>query len=403
VARDSGSSPSAYFLVLEELLRRGVGIDFHGIRGWGIPAELVGRPGFRLTEYELPFADRVVNWLIRRRSPLLRVGGGFAWNAVRVAWYGRRLAAGIRRRHARRPYSAVLCVDRLSEFPPWADLPTVSWPQGCPPAELDPVRRLRRQVVGLCGWRFYLAFHAYYLYRTATARRLLPGSRRILCGSRMSAGYWRRLGARADRVVPLPYCVDLGRFAPPPAPPPLSQPFTFLHLGRIVPRKRPDLLLEGFQLLRQTDPDVRLLVVGEVQAASGYGRLLADPRLTAGVEFPGRVPRAEVPALFGRVGGLVQPSETENFGTAVMEALACGLPVAVGPTNGTADYVSPRSVVFAGYTPRAVADGMAELKRRCLADWPGMRAEARAAAETHFAVGRVADQVLAVVAAARRG
>ena len=60
----------------------------------------------------------------------------------------------------------------------------------------------------------------------------------------------------------------------------------------------------------------------------------------------------EVPALLREATVLVQTSENENFGSSVAEALACGTPVVVGPSNGTADYIDEHSMIFGDYEPR---------------------------------------------------
>lgn len=402
VSPSAGSSATSHSLVIEELLRRGHHVDFYAIMGFGDQGHLTAWPNCRLIELALPVADRGLGWLMARRNRAFRVHGAFVWNTLRELAYGRLVGRTLARADRRRRYDGVLVVDRMPDLGPVRPAGTVCWPQGCPTAELEPIVRSRRDVIRWCGRPFYLAFVGYYRYRVAAARTAARGYRTVVSGSRVISRHWERLGVPAGHAVACPYSADLTQFRPQPSATP-PDPFTFLHLGRIVPRKRPDLLLEGFQLFRKAVPDARLVVVGSVVVGAGLNQLLADPRLTANVDFPGRLPRDQVPGLFARVGGLVQTSENEDFGSAVMEAHLCGVPVLVGPTNGTADYISPRSVVFADYTPAAVAAGLAELRRRCLADWAGVRAEARATAEQHFAVGTVADRVLAVVTAARGG
>src|SRR5262249_57663456 len=88
-----------------------------------------------------------------------------------------------------------------------------------------------------------------------------------------------------------------------------------LHLGRLVPRKRLDLLLEAFQLLRRDEPDVRLRVIGSFAYARGYQALLRDPCLTAGVEYQPHVPRAEARGRLRRRGRRVQPRGDGEVGT----------------------------------------------------------------------------------------
>jgi glycosyltransferase involved in cell wall biosynthesis len=84
------------------------------------------------------------------------------------------------------------------------------------------------------------------------------------------------------------------------------------------------------------------------------------------VAWKAHVPRSSVPDLFSTTDVLAQPSDEENFGSSVAEALACGVPVIVGKTNGTADYICSRSMQLVNDTPEAFANALlhfAQLKQ----------------------------------------
>jgi glycosyltransferase involved in cell wall biosynthesis len=120
------------------------------------------------------------------------------------------------------------------------------------------------------------------------------------------------------------------------------------------------------------------------------------PRRDA-VEYQPAVPRTEVPALLRRATVVVQTSENENFGSSVAEALACGTPVVVGPSNGTADYIDSTSEVFGEYEPRAVADSMLAVIEARRERPDEVRRSTRAAADRWFAAPAVAGRLLEIV------
>jgi len=92
----------------------------------------------------------------------------------------------------------------------------------------------------------------------------------------------------------------------------------FLCVGTIEPRKNLATLLAAFRLVRESDPDNELLVVGRE----------AVPSLpAAGVQYLGAVPDAELPALYSRARAVCYPSLYEGFGLPVLEALQCGATV----------------------------------------------------------------------------
>jgi glycosyltransferase involved in cell wall biosynthesis len=187
--------------------------------------------------------------------------------------------------------------------------------------------------------------------------------------------------------------VDLDKFRP--APHPIDKPadeFLFVHVGRIVPRKRVDLLLDALPLVVAEAPQARLLVVGRNLVPWLSARLRsASPAV--GVEYWPGIAHDKIPELIARADCIVQTSEHENFGSAVAEALACGRPVLVGPTNGTKDFTGGGSVVFDEYTPQSVARGMLEVIRRARADGSGLAEASRGAAERHLSAATVADRL----------
>jgi glycosyltransferase involved in cell wall biosynthesis len=77
---------------------------------------------------------------------------------------------------------------------------------------------------------------------------------------------------------------------------------------------------------------------------------------------------------------LVQPSEDENFGSAVAEALACGTPVVLGSSNGTGDYAKSGAIRFDQYEANAVAAAIA----LAITKADALREPARQAAELHL-------------------
>ncbi len=206
-----------------------------------------------------------------------------------------------------------------------------------------------------------------------------------------------------DRTHAVPYPVDLELFRPgPPVDPDPERP-VLLSLGRLDPRKRLDLLLDAFALVLEAIPGARLRIVGRPGAAPRQLSLLDRFARRDAVEYQPAIPRTEVPALLRAAGVLVQTSENENFGSAVAEALACGTPVALGPTNGTADYIDGNSRVFAEYKPRAVADAILAVLGTRSGSPDEVCATTRAAAERCFAPPVVADRLLEIIDEAIRG
>jgi glycosyltransferase involved in cell wall biosynthesis len=386
VAEQSGSVASANYLVVQELLRRGVEVDFYANQRHVADPGFV-QPGFRYLGFEPPrlysslppTAQRLVNWSL---SPVVRA----AWRWI--------FEPAVESEHRVRRYDAVLSLGTPPAFT-LAGVPTATWVQAAPRNELDAILRLRRQISQTSGRVFWLALAGYYLYDELLERHVLGSSDMIVCPSEWSRRMLLARGLDSGRTLALPYPIDLAFFHPPSpaASVDLDRPIV-LHLGRLDPRKRLDLLLASFSILADSVPGARLRIVGRPGYAPRQLSLLHGHPLREQIEYRPGVPRDRVPRLMSEAALLVQTSENENFGSSVAEALACGIPVVVGPRNGTADYVGAGGVVFGEYEPKCVAQAiLASLERR-RARPAESAAAARAAAERHVSSEVVVDGLL---------
>jgi glycosyltransferase involved in cell wall biosynthesis len=135
----------------------------------------------------------------------------------------------------------------------------------------------------------------------------------------------RRLGFRQPVCV-LPNGVDV----PPLAAKPQGQTKTLLYLGRIHKKKGIDLLLRAWSVVERKVPDWQLVVAGPDDGGylAQYQRLAAELGVLR-VSFPGPVYGADKLALYRSAHLYVLPTQSENFGMTVVEALAAGTPAIV--------------------------------------------------------------------------
>ena len=128
-----------------------------------------------------------------------------------------------------------------------------------------------------------------------------------------------RYGVATDVVQVIPNYVDTARFHP--AADVTPEPGRVTFVGRLSPEKNPDLLLDAVNGLQ----DVTLIMAGD-------GPMRADIEAAAirrgvRVEFLGKIPHADLPALLRRSTAFVLPSAYEGNPKALLEAMACGVPV----------------------------------------------------------------------------
>lgn len=151
--------------------------------------------------------------------------------------------------------------------------------------------------------------------------------------------------------------VDLAQFGPDIEPPALfwqlERPIQ-LYVGRVSVEKN----IEAF--LRASTPGSKVVV--------GDGPELA--RLTAAfphVHFLGRQDGADLAACYAGADVFVFPSRTDTFGLVMLEALACGTPVAAFPVAGPLDVLTPESGAMDDDLDLAIAAALQLDRDACVA------------------------------------
>jgi glycosyltransferase involved in cell wall biosynthesis len=136
-----------------------------------------------------------------------------------------------------------------------------------------------------------------------------------------------------DRVRVIPNYVDTGLFMPERGDVRRAQPL--LYVGRLDEEKNPRMLLDALEGL-----NVELLIVGKGAQGDALRRESAERRLP--VRFLGNVPNRELPRLFNGAAAFISPSLIEGHPKALMEAMACGVPVIGTNVPGTRELITDR-------------------------------------------------------------
>jgi len=106
-----------------------------------------------------------------------------------------------------------------------------------------------------------------------------------------------------------------------------------LHVGTIEPRKNLVRLVDAIQRVRARLPEIRLVVVGKRGWLYGdfFQQVAGLP--DDAVIVPGYVPDGDLPAVYGGATLCAVPSLYEGVGLPILEAMACGTPVACSRTS----------------------------------------------------------------------
>jgi glycosyltransferase involved in cell wall biosynthesis len=202
-------------------------------------------------------------------------------------------------------------------------VPYVVFPHGM----LDPYFKRRYPTKHLKKLVYWLLAE-YWILRGATRVLFTTNTERDLAAQSFWLHRWK------------PMVVALGSEPPPPDTTALLAAFHarcpavagrrfLLFLGRIDPKKGPDLLLGAFTSLASANPELHLVMAGP-----GTGSFADDLRVKAEasglsdrIHWPGMLLGEAKWGAFAACAAFALPSHQENFGIAVVEALASGKPV----------------------------------------------------------------------------
>ncbi len=251
------------------------------------------------------------------------------------------------------------------------------------------------------------------VYETLFERRNLNHAAGVVCMSKREREHVAAAGVRSPLyVVPLGIDADFfageGDFASlVSVHPELAGRRLVTFLGRLTAKKRLDLVLDAFALVARGDGKLHLAVAGPDDEGIGaeLRRRVRGLGLDRHVSLLGFVDGERKLALLRRSLAFVLPSEDENFGVAVVEAMAAGVPVVVTRGVGIHERIAEAG---AGLVVPTEAPAVAAAIRR-LADDPALStrfgANARRLVEEHFSrkeTGRRLEEMYVEVIERRR-
>ena len=186
-----------------------------------------------------------------------------------------------------------------------------------------------------------------------------------------------------------------------------EQEFIVLQLGRMVPRKGVDNVLQAMRVLRDEHQISGLLLIVGGEAAHADPMATAELRRLAGiarrlglaeqVQFTGAQPRQRLREYYSAADVFVTTPWYEPFGITPLEAMACAKPVVGSAVGGIRSTVLDQKTGFLvpPHDPEALAQRLAQLQRDpALAEkmgWTGLRR-----AQRHFTWSRVATQLAGI-------
>lgn len=230
----------------------------------------------------------------------------------------------------------------------------------------------------LFRWRW---FRAWFYRMEAQVIRRAEG---VLVISPADYDYYvRQFPDRRGQIHFIPLGIETDEYLPPAVRE--GEPPTILFVGRLDASKGLDLLVAGFAALKKRMPTAQLILVGGSQdynpMEAQVREWIAQYQVQDSVVMTGLIPREAIKAYYQKAHVFTLTSHWEGLPTALLEAMACGLPAVVTAVGGMPSVVKDdqNGYVLSVRDP----EQLAELLARAYYARERLGAEARRTAESY--------------------
>jgi len=212
-------------------------------------------------------------------------------------------------------------------------------------------------VHGVFADRGFAVNFAQHVYLLTFGVKVFRKADRIICLTRSDAEEIVKFGCSIDKIRVIPNAVDTESFKPCEE----REDNLVVWVGRFVPEKGLEYLVEAAKIVADEFRDVKFLLVGYGPLKAKILKLIYDRgSLGRFVRFAGPLGRDEVAKVLGKAAVFVFPSLKEGLPLSVLEAMACGVPVIGSDIPGISDVVThgKNGLLVSPRNPKALANAV---------------------------------------------
>lgn len=177
---------------------------------------------------------------------------------------------------------------------------------------------------------------AQYVYLYTVGSWIFKNVDRIICLTESDAREIISYRCPSEKIRIIPNAVDTSRFKPAME----CQENLVVWVGRFVPEKGLDYLIEAAKIVAREFKDVEFMLVGYGPLRGNFRKLAYHFGLLNNViRFAGPLGRDQVANILGKASVFVLPSLKEGLPLSLLEAMACGKPVIGSDVSGINDVI----------------------------------------------------------------
>ena len=189
------------------------------------------------------------------------------------------------------------------------------------------------------------------IYRQWTTNFVLDTADAIVAGSTGAAQLLRTWGYEKKILIMPQIGVDTNLFFPRPQMD-SKKVFNVGFIGRLVPEKGVDLLLDAAKYLIETGVNMHIVICGSGTHETNLRRYADEMNLKQQISWLSFVRHDHIPDVMAKLDVVVLPSRTvpgvwmEQFGHALVEAMAMGVPVIGSDSGAIPEVIGRRDLIF---------------------------------------------------------
>lgn len=143
----------------------------------------------------------------------------------------------------------------------------------------------------------------------------------------------------------------------------IEKPY-ILYVSKLEKKKNTPALVEAFAIMREQHKQIKHKLVLAGDAGLGYDEIkyiIREYNLDDEVIATGWVPELDMPYIYNGASAFIFPSLYEGFGIPLLQAMACGVPIAASQTTSIPEVVGQAAVFFNPKDVKSIAEAMAEI------------------------------------------
>jgi glycosyltransferase involved in cell wall biosynthesis len=196
------------------------------------------------------------------------------------------------------------------------------------------------------------------IYLPTIGKWTFKSADRIICYTENEKLKLIRLGIDSEKIVIIHNGIDPNIFSPTKKEKYANQ---ILWIGKFVPGKGAEYLIEAFNILVKEWPDLKLLMIGNGPLKEDIKQKIRELDIGNNIIMKEFVPNSELPETYQNSDVFVLPSLNEGVPRTILEAMACGIPVVCTELPQLVDVVDSCGLLVPVKDSQALAEGISKI------------------------------------------